>query len=76
MVDTVKILGFMSVVASLLTGVACSGEQVPRQKSTAQMTTEVDIVSITPVAEQRYSAIESVSEDTGELPEYETVTGV
>lgn len=76
MVDTVKILGFMSVVASLLTGVACSGEQAPKQKSTAQMTTEVEIVSITPVAQQKYSAVESVSEDAGELPEYEKVTGV
>lgn len=76
MIDTVKKIGVTSVVAALLLSVGCSSEQPPKQSAAAQVTTEVEVVTIAPVAEQMSAGAESVSDATGELAEYETVTGV
>jgi phosphate transport system substrate-binding protein len=76
MIDTVKKIGVTSVVAALLLSVGCSNEQPPKQSAAAQVTTEVEVVTIAPVAEQMSAGAESVSDATGELAEYETVTGV
>ena len=75
MIDKSRKLGLVAAGAVLLLSVACSGEQPPKQTDAAQVTTEVDVVAIAPVAEQTTAAASGASEDTVELAEYETVTG-
>ena len=50
MIDKSRNLGLVAAGAVLLLSVACSGEQPPKQTAAAQVTTEVDVVAIAPVA--------------------------
>ena len=76
MIDKIRHIGSAAVAAALLFSVACSSEAPPKQTAAAQVTTEVEVVAIAPVVEQVASTAGSVSQDTGELAEYETVTGI
>ena len=62
MIDKSRKLGLVAAGAVLLLSVACSGEQPPKQTAAAQVTTEVDVVAIAPVAEQTTAAASGASE--------------
>ena len=68
MIDTLKKLGFTSAVAALLLSAACSGEQPPKQTFTAQVTTEVEVVTIAPVAEPMSSTADQQLKTLAQRP--------
>ena len=75
MIDKIRHIGSAAVAAALYSALRAAAG-APKQTAAAQVTTEVEVVAIAPVVEQVASTAGSVSQDTGELAEYETVTGI